>query len=154
MANLAHRASQFMDKKFLIIHPTADGRSGIISNIVTKSAKEKKNTPICLVWFLQKKSTFNIQRNSSPSSSVKRPTTPYRYALSLFPVHPGLWELGDPSGGLTAGRGLALHNAWLTHNEIIRPPWASCINTRTNPFISQCSAAECSSKLITDQYIR
>lgn len=25
MANLAHRASQFMDKKFLIIHPTADG---------------------------------------------------------------------------------------------------------------------------------
>lgn len=24
MANLAHRASQFMDKKFLIIHPTAD----------------------------------------------------------------------------------------------------------------------------------
>lgn len=25
MANLAHRASQFADKKFLIIHPTADG---------------------------------------------------------------------------------------------------------------------------------
>lgn len=25
MANLAHRASQFTDKKFLIIHPTADG---------------------------------------------------------------------------------------------------------------------------------
>lgn len=25
MANLAHRASQFLDKKFLIIHPTADG---------------------------------------------------------------------------------------------------------------------------------
>ncbi|XP_010769856.1 dipeptidyl aminopeptidase-like protein 6 [Notothenia coriiceps] len=24
MANLAHKASQFMDKKFLIIHPTAD----------------------------------------------------------------------------------------------------------------------------------
>ena len=25
MANLAHRASQFLDKKFLIVHPTADG---------------------------------------------------------------------------------------------------------------------------------
>ncbi len=25
MANLAYRASQFIDKKFLIIHPTADG---------------------------------------------------------------------------------------------------------------------------------
>lgn len=25
MSNLAHRASQFVDKKFLIIHPTADG---------------------------------------------------------------------------------------------------------------------------------
>lgn len=25
MANLAHRASQFVEKKFLIIHPTADG---------------------------------------------------------------------------------------------------------------------------------
>lgn len=27
MANLAHRASQFTEKKFLIIHPTADGES-------------------------------------------------------------------------------------------------------------------------------
>lgn len=27
MANLAYRASQFIDKKFLIIHPTADGES-------------------------------------------------------------------------------------------------------------------------------
>ena len=25
MANLAHRASQFLNKKFLIVHPTADG---------------------------------------------------------------------------------------------------------------------------------
>ncbi|XP_034092391.1 dipeptidyl aminopeptidase-like protein 6 isoform X3 [Gymnodraco acuticeps] len=33
MANLAHKASQFMDKKFLIIHPTADGSFPTYSKI-------------------------------------------------------------------------------------------------------------------------
>lgn len=34
MANLEHRASQFMDKKFLIIHPTADGRPDVLSQFL------------------------------------------------------------------------------------------------------------------------
>ncbi len=84
---------------------------------------------VYLIVFPQKKSISNIQRNSSPSSSMKRPTTPYRYVasflLSLFCNYscgsnssaclplPGsvilqplgaLWSQWDP----TAGRGLAL----------------------------------------------
>lgn len=56
MANLAHRASQFMDKKFLIIHPTADGRSGIIIIFITKYVKKqnKKNNNLSHLVPLEK----------------------------------------------------------------------------------------------------
>ncbi len=73
----------------------------------------------------QKKSISNIQRNSSPSSSMKRPTIPYRYVflLSLLCNYSGCWSnfsarpssaLLQPVGALwfrrdpTAGWGLAL----------------------------------------------
>lgn len=83
---------------------------------------------ICLIMSFQKKSISNIQRNSLPSSSMKRPTTPYRYAvsLSLLCNYNGCWSnfsaclsspgsvVLQPLGALwsqwdpTAGRGLAL----------------------------------------------
>lgn len=78
MANLAHRASQFMEKKFLIIHPTADGKSSIAEQ--NKFLEEYTNLMFHHLSS-QKKSISNIQQNSSPSSSMKRLTTPYRYVV-------------------------------------------------------------------------
>lgn len=45
------------------------------------------------------------------------------------------------------------HNAFIPHNEIMRPSWASCINTRTNPIKTQCAGAECSLELVTDRFL-
>lgn len=42
MANLAHRASQFMDKKFLIIHPTADGATLFFASSETNRNNNNK----------------------------------------------------------------------------------------------------------------
>lgn len=51
MANLAHRASQFMDKKFLIIHPTADGRTRIFkTKTVCKSHMKQKDVLPLTFW--------------------------------------------------------------------------------------------------------
>ncbi|XP_077364842.1 A-type potassium channel modulatory protein DPP6 isoform X2 [Festucalex cinctus] len=71
MANLAHRASQFLDKKFLIIHPTADGK-----NMAPRTAQFAIFSVSCI--FSQKKFTSSIRPNLLPNSSMKRPTTPYR----------------------------------------------------------------------------
>uniref|UniRef100_A0A8C6LY21 A-type potassium channel modulatory protein DPP6 n=1 Tax=Nothobranchius furzeri TaxID=105023 RepID=A0A8C6LY21_NOTFU len=53
-ANLAHRASQFMDKKFLIIHPTADEKVHFqhTAKFISQLISEKAN------YTLQKKHSF------------------------------------------------------------------------------------------------
>lgn len=88
----------------------------------------KPSLTFCLITSSQKKSISNIQQNSSPSSSMKRPTIPYRYVvlLSLLCNYNHCWSnfsaclppsgavLLQPLGALwsqwdpTAGRGLAL----------------------------------------------
>uniref|UniRef100_A0A8C6M7R5 A-type potassium channel modulatory protein DPP6 n=1 Tax=Nothobranchius furzeri TaxID=105023 RepID=A0A8C6M7R5_NOTFU len=59
-ANLAHRASQFMDKKFLIIHPTADEKvhfqhtAKFISQLISEKANYTLQVCVLLVLNFQK----------------------------------------------------------------------------------------------------
>lgn len=121
---------------------------------------------IYIVIFSQKRSISNIQQNSSLSSSMKRPTILYRYVVLLSPLcnynrcwsnFPASFSYSPTSGrfvipvGSHSRQRISPHNAFIPHNEIMRPSWASCINTRTNPIRIQCTAAECSSELITDR---
>lgn len=168
-----------MDKKFLIIHPTADGKSRIIETYYTKKKKEKmkgihkSNVLASVLCCLPRKSTFSTYSEIHHPAHKRKGqlhlagTWLYFHAvvtstaanlfslLVFFPLvqlFPSLWELCDLSGNPTAGRGLAFHNAFITHNEIMRPSWPSWINTRTNPIKIQCTAAEWSLKLISDRY--
>ena len=119
-----------------------------------------------LLLFSQKRSISNIQQNSSLSSSMKRPTIPYRYVVLLPPLcnynrcwsnFPAWFSYSPTSGSFVIPVGshsrqrISPHNAFIPYNEIMRPSLASCINTRTNPIRIHCTAAECSSELITDR---
>lgn len=77
MANLAHRASQFMDKKFLIIHPTADGRthsasfyilrrkSYVVSDILPRRVSSEKvhfqHTAKLITQLINEKANYTLQ---------------------------------------------------------------------------------------------
>lgn len=75
MANLAHRASQFLDKKFLIIHPTADGAtfcflqnlkkkdivSDILSHYVSPEKVHFQHTAKFISQLINEKANYTLQ---------------------------------------------------------------------------------------------
>lgn len=144
MANLAHRASQFMDKKFLIIHPTADGKKTIEFFQFFKIFSSVWHFVLCLVMFpLSRKSplpthseihqpahqwkgqlhltgtwrSFHsgvITAAADPISALVFSSPPVQFLLQPLGA---LWSQWDP----TAGGGLAPHNAFNPRNEITGP---------------------------------
>lgn len=114
MANLAHRASQFMDKKFLIIHPTADGKQTIEFFQFLKSFSSSSDILSC------RKSEFPTHSEIHPPAhrwkgqlhltgtwrsfhsgvitAAADPISALVFSSPRFSFSSNLWELCDPSG--------------------------------------------------------
>lgn len=65
MANLAHRAHQLVQKEYLIIHPTADGKKASLAHFNAHLTEEMHKMSFFPTSSLQKKSIFSTQPNLS-----------------------------------------------------------------------------------------
>lgn len=65
MANLVHRAHQLLQKQYLIIHPTADGKKALSSHYNAYLTGNYGISGISLIFSLQKKSIFSTRPNLS-----------------------------------------------------------------------------------------
>lgn len=129
-ANLAHRASQFMDKKFLIVHPTADGTARMFNTLMEPFVNL---TPSSEIFDISPPFSLCFPRKGPfPTySKVHRPAYQWEGQLHLT----GTWVCfslieasarsarGPTSGSFVVpvGKRISPHNAFIPHNEIMRP---------------------------------